>query len=223
MNSSDSEDSDKGIRYKTEPTRDDKCLQQDCSNTFGPSLPPHLQSNPPNLEKSSVIGPALPPHLQGILHNETEKDRSQIIETDLPPLSKDECIESVSKIIGPALPPHLQKSQFDDTPSSTEISNQSIGPAIPAFLKQQLLETPQQQSDEEECYGPMPVGASQSKAHIELEERALQMKIDMLNPAGAKEPAREEWMLELPSAKATNLGLGPRQFRAKEAPDLSDR
>jgi len=35
--------------------------------------------------------------------------------------------------------------------------------------------------------------------------------------------AREQWMLELPPEKAANLGLGPRQFRKREAPDMSNR
>lgn len=30
-------------------------------------------------------------------------------------------------------------------------------------------------------------------------------------------------MLELPPEKASNLGLGPRSFRMREAPDMSDR
>lgn len=30
-------------------------------------------------------------------------------------------------------------------------------------------------------------------------------------------------MLELPPEKATNLGLGPRNFRKREAPDMSNR
>lgn len=34
---------------------------------------------------------------------------------------------------------------------------------------------------------------------------------------------REEWMTELPPAHAVNLGLGPRKFRVREGPDMSDR
>lgn len=30
-------------------------------------------------------------------------------------------------------------------------------------------------------------------------------------------------MTELPSAQAANLGLGPRKFRSREGPDMSDR
>ncbi|KAF6209973.1 hypothetical protein GE061_015728 [Apolygus lucorum] len=34
---------------------------------------------------------------------------------------------------------------------------------------------------------------------------------------------REEWMIELPDARRAEFGLGPRKFRAREAPDMSDR
>lgn len=34
---------------------------------------------------------------------------------------------------------------------------------------------------------------------------------------------REEWMTELPPAQAANLGLGPRKFRLRDGPDMSDR
>jgi len=37
------------------------------------------------------------------------------------------------------------------------------------------------------------------------------------------ENKREEWMTELPPAQAANLGLGPRKFRLREGPDMSDR
>jgi len=38
-----------------------------------------------------------------------------------------------------------------------------------------------------------------------------------------QQTARETWMLELPPEKAANLGLGARQFRKREAPDMSNR
>ncbi|XP_008475972.1 GPALPP motifs-containing protein 1 [Diaphorina citri] len=34
---------------------------------------------------------------------------------------------------------------------------------------------------------------------------------------------REAWMLELPPESTVHLGLGPRQFRATEGPDMSNR
>lgn len=38
-----------------------------------------------------------------------------------------------------------------------------------------------------------------------------------------QQTSREQWMLELPPEKAANLGLGARQFRKREAPDMSNR
>jgi len=38
-----------------------------------------------------------------------------------------------------------------------------------------------------------------------------------------QQTAREKWMLELPPEKAANLGLGARQFRKREGPDMSNR
>lgn len=38
-----------------------------------------------------------------------------------------------------------------------------------------------------------------------------------------QQTTREQWMLELPPEKAANLGLGARQFRKREAPDMSNR
>lgn len=38
-----------------------------------------------------------------------------------------------------------------------------------------------------------------------------------------QQTAREKWMLELPPEKAANLGLGARQFRRREGPDMSNR
>lgn len=34
---------------------------------------------------------------------------------------------------------------------------------------------------------------------------------------------RESWMLDLPPERSASLGLGPRQFRAKLAPEMGDR
>ncbi|GLV39194.1 uncharacterized protein CBL_06244 [Carabus blaptoides fortunei] len=77
---------------------------------------------------------------------------------------------------------------------------------------------------EDDMIGPLPAGHSgKNSSYNELEERALQMKIDSLNQSNDNRTVREEWMLELPQVRAANLGLGPRQFRAKGVPDMSDR
>ncbi|XP_073945637.1 uncharacterized protein [Choristoneura fumiferana] len=147
--------------------------------------------------KSDVCGPALPPHLA----KQTNKRRSA--ETE-----------------GPALPPHLRKSE------------RKIGPSIPDQLRIELAkdncEIIKCESSDDDGIGPLPVGAEEkwSDAHRQLEERALDMKIRTMDGRSmhtSKVKSREEWMLELPEAKAKYLGLEARSFRAKEGPDMSDR
>lgn len=81
------------------------------------------------------------------------------------------------------------------------------------------------ESDEEmlddNVVGPLP-GVS----NLELEERALEMKLGHVPTSGkADTGGREEWMTELPRVKSVaELGLGAaRQFRARDRPDFSDR
>ncbi|XP_050498413.1 GPALPP motifs-containing protein 1 [Diabrotica virgifera virgifera] len=247
---SDSVNSDEGIRYKTNSVRSNQDVKKydsivEENQSFGPSLPLDLHKNisigpalPPKPQEkiAEVVGPMLPPHLQKT--KELDIEESKVIGPALPPhLMKSQESVSPPQTLGPSLPPHLQKPLQNNTsigpalpphlqsknlPKETPESK-CFGPSLPDHLRQQLAQVAELQSEEEDVYGPVPVGFSGSKAHIELEERALQMKIDMLNPKGEKEPTREEWMLELPAAKATHFGLGPRQFRAKEAPDMSDR
>lgn len=82
-------------------------------------------------------------------------------------------------------------------------------------------------SDEDSCVGPLPVGSEQkySDAHKRLEERALDMKLKQIegHSVTKKVKHREQWMLELPEAKAKYLGLEARSFRAKQGPDMTDR
>ncbi|XP_057660883.1 GPALPP motifs-containing protein 1 [Diorhabda carinulata] len=250
---SDSGDSDRGVRYKTVSTRNFKDRENEETNeskSFGPVLPPHLQINntkvgpelPPQLKtdniqrKNKIIGPELPPNFKSITDKLEEHPNMKPIGPALPPHIQKGVKEATSnlqltlyeneisnvKMVGPALPPHFISCNNRNVSKSSDdsIQNTCTSPVLSNNNHQPLQFT---EELDEDVYGPLPVGYNQSKAHVELEERALKMKIDMLNPAKASEPIREEWMLELPAAKAANLGLGPRQFRAKEAPDLSDR
>lgn len=83
-------------------------------------------------------------------------------------------------------------------------------------------------SDEDVGIGPLPTSSKHkwTDAHQKLEERALDMKIRKLDgqsshSSNVKE--REEWMLELPEAKAKFIGVEARSFRPKEGPDMTDR
>jgi hypothetical protein len=159
----------------------------------------------PRLKEPTAIGPALPPHLSS---KPTNSD--QCIGPQLPPHLLKTTGESS---IGPQLPPHLLRKE--------ELTDSSrIGPELPPHLRQQ----PENEESDEDVYGPLPADTMhQSKAQIALEERALLLKMDQLEPNKDKAKVREEWMLELPEVKAANFGLGPRQFRSKAGPDMSDR
>jgi 4-hydroxy-L-threonine phosphate dehydrogenase PdxA len=54
-----------------------------------------------------------------------------------------------------------------------------IGPELPPHLRQQ----PENEESDEDVYGPLPADTMhQSKAQIALEERALLLKMDQLEP-----------------------------------------
>lgn len=203
------------------------------TQSIGPALPPHLvkptqddhtlQKEQPTVEllqegirfkSPETVGSALPSHLLKSIHKENVQD-------DVNPQVTNEILP---KSIGPTFPPHLQKTTKEETDEEqTHVA--IIGPTLPSHLRKQLAETSpavQRDYDDDDCYGPLPEGAPLTKSHLQLEERSLQLKIDQLNPEG-DEPKREEWMLELPTVSAANLGLGPRTFRMKGTPDMSDR
>ncbi|CAH0557258.1 unnamed protein product [Brassicogethes aeneus] len=182
-------------------------------------------------EKNIVIGPELPPHLINSKSTEKIEQKNEIIGPTLPPH-----LQKNNSVIGPQLPSHLL--EMKDSSSNEEIKTDEnkyeskssyIGPVLPAHLQnpQQKLPIPSNldiNSDEDdEVYGPLPVGNEKlNPAQIALEERAIQIKLDKLTNNKNKQ-SREEWMLELPEVKAANFGLGPRQFRSKTGPDMSDR
>ncbi|XP_055699243.1 GPALPP motifs-containing protein 1-like isoform X3 [Phlebotomus papatasi] len=132
---------------------------------------------------------------------------------------------------GPALPPHLLQSSSNNTSGGSKI----IGPCMPTNFKPALVdvESSENSSDDEEKdiadVGPLPPGQEpKSQAQLELEERALEIRLSGME--GSKESSkqnfktREEWMTELPEVrKVGDLGLRPRQFRQTEGPDFSHR
>lgn len=193
-----------------------------------------------------TLGPALPPHLQKKASSESEQDSSE------PALKKNDDESSSLDAIAPVLPAGSNvslkeqktreeaagdgssesKTKSDADGSSKDAMQPTascIGPTLPPHLREKLLEEAEKSTsiadeDDDDAFGPLPPGvASNSAAQRALEERALQMRLDSLNPVENNVPNREEWMLELPEVHAGNLGLGPRQFRAKSGPDMSDR
>lgn len=210
-------DSDKHKRESPEK----ELIKPDLSKTaspepiLGPALPSRLKTNKEETDERIVVGPALPPHLIKKIESKIEQKTKPTIIGPILPVSNETKSESSPNKNSPSPPPPP-----------------SIGPILPPefrnIIEQNTIQTDPIDSVEEietdeDVYGPLPPNLiGNSKAHIALEERALKIKIDQLNPIPDKE-SREEWMLELPEVQSAKLGLGPRQFRAKVGPDLSDR
>ncbi|KAG7199475.1 hypothetical protein KM043_014098 [Ampulex compressa] len=188
-------------------------------------------------ENRSFIGPCLPSsdilnasnHLIGcvnVLELDTVKEKSMDCDRYLynSKLSESE-VDSASENLsfGPALPPHLLQQKH-----SNNMQSKVIGPVLPTIVKSctEDKHPPHSSESEDDAIGPLPVdhpALRSSDVHKKLEHRAQRIKTqhkeedkDILNK-------REEWMIELPPAQANNFGLGPRKFRSKEGPDMSDR
>ncbi|RZF41802.1 hypothetical protein LSTR_LSTR005264 [Laodelphax striatellus] len=171
---------------------------------IGPVLPSSSRDSTSEMSESgsdsgdNIIGPALPGHLK----------KSKTSD------------EKPSDTIGPALPPHLQKSN-----DISELDPDSYGPALPPHLKKRIVEEQNDESEEDDVIGPVPQDAKYSASQHQLNVRAQYLKRKMFEESNNSEEKtkRESWMLELPPGKAANIGLGPRSFRMKEGPDMSDR
>lgn len=137
---------------------------------------------------------------------------------------------------GPALPPHLKKTQSDETTESsaeTQVDEKSsskpiIGPALPPGLKinENVENDDTNEEEEDEEIGPLPPGASGiSRVQCELEERALEIKLNKGNEGSSDAQVREEWMLSLPEVRKPNsIQTQARQFSKKSTYDsLADR
>ncbi|KAH8268020.1 hypothetical protein KR018_006367 [Drosophila ironensis] len=140
---------------------------------------------------------------------------------------------NIEDTFGPALPPHLQKKSVDQTPPKGPSESQPqgmIGPILPSGFAQAEPSPEKNDSDEDDLagtFGPLP-NASQ----VELEERALALKLAALEGGGlgstADQEVREEWMLELPDVGlkgglAALSNMKRTFYQGKERPDFSDR
>lgn len=188
-------------------------------------------------ELPAVYGPVLPPSCSS--KSDIQTDRVSIYGPQLPAgssKSSDLILEKKPKLYGPLLPATKTniKESFQDADGEKDQTfcgnlKQSKAPQLQSYSKIASTNVCKNvctsgSSDDDECYGPLPINSTfQSKAHIALEERALQIKLDSLEKDGKDGVVREEWMIELPEVHSRNLGLGPRQFRANPRPDFSDR
>lgn len=186
----------------------------------------HLEQHQREEKQSNeCFGPSLPPAVAASKEPSDERDG-------------DECCE----VIGPALPPHLLDRKPEPLPEP-----RSIGPSLPPGFNpahaandhatsdselSPFSEPDDEDPDDGDIIGPLP-GSSGSRANVELEQRALEMKIRQMEEATALAngtslsnvpKAREDWMLELPDIrKIPDMGLGARQFRTREKPEIGDR
>ncbi|KAL0128347.1 hypothetical protein PUN28_003557 [Cardiocondyla obscurior] len=195
-------------------------------STYGPILPPEFIFNTSdgehNLETKihkindeidgkdiNLIGPCLPPGLN---------DRRSIERED----TMDASVTEADAVFGPALPPHLLQRQRENNSQ-----DRIIGPVPPDTLishEEGLITS--RESDDDSAIGPLPVdhpALRTSRVHEQLDLRAQRIKYEKYSEETDIGNKREEWMTELPPAQAANLGLGPRKFRLRDGPDMSDR
>ncbi|KYN32479.1 hypothetical protein ALC56_13337 [Trachymyrmex septentrionalis] len=190
--------------------------------TYGPLLPPEFASNASDGNKlDSEIN-----ILEDKINDEVVgKNMNFIGPRLLPQLNDRQSIEredAVDAVFGPALPPHLlQRQQKKDS------LDRIIGPVLPDVLKSReegLIASPN--SDDDSAIGPLPVdhpALRTSRVHEQLDLRAQRIRNEKYSEEMDIGNKREEWMTELPPAQAANLGLGPRKFRLRDGPDMSDR
>lgn len=144
-------------------------------------------------------------------------------------------------VCGPALPPHMlaaKKSQpviEVTSPSPQRVRN--YGPSLPTDMSLLNNRSPSRpdsaimdisdSDDDDFTIGPvLDTMAKKSEIHLQLERRALELKLAKLNERDAQDDVkkREEWMTELPQLRSVaGLGLKARQFRAKERDEIKDR
>lgn len=204
---------------------------KETESVYGPVLPSRFASNTgitdgDKLEKTSsslnenkiddnkrasFIGPCLPPRLNNDdRQNEKQEDGEDVAFT-----------MEADTVFGPALPPHLLQRQQNENNSRDKV----IGPVLPDTVKSHK-EASAESSDDDGMMGPLPIdhpALRNSRVHEQLDLRAQRIRHEGYLAETDLGNKREEWMTDLPSAQAVNLGLGPRKFRLREGPDMSDR
>ncbi|XP_033325441.2 uncharacterized protein LOC117219969 [Megalopta genalis] len=194
-----------------------KASSSDEDTAYGPILPPQLITDRADDAKPakspSFIGPCLP---QNYVRDETERFEADAMDHN------DKNDSDTEMIFGPALPPHLLEQK-----QSNGTETKLIGPALPSAIKPSHDEQIEQSdSENEDAIGPLPAdhpALRSSYIYRKLEHRAQRIKNEQMNEDNSTLSQREEWMTELPPAQISNLQLGPRKFRVRAGPDMSDR
>lgn len=165
----------------------------------------------------------------------------------------DETQVTENLLCGPSLPPHMlqSNSKIDDNLVDKKLQSSPkhkklFGPTLPSEFQSSSYRSPSIESNEqqsrpdsaivdisasedEDFFGPVPIDHEKtSEAHLELEKRALELKLAKLNEKernlNNSMREREEWMTELPELRSVaGLGLTARQFRTKERDEIKDR
>lgn len=170
--------------------------------------------NPDDSFDASVCGPALPPHMVQTTPQPTDEAEPVLPHSSptigSPPQQSQSPESKKQRVIGPVLP--------------SNIDLEAAASALPPDAVSDISDTEDIDFD---IVGPLPPGLSKSDAHLELERRALELKLAQLNDSDdddGNEPVREEWMTALPAVrKVANMGLVARQFKAKAGPEIGDR
>lgn len=162
-------------------------------------------------DNAFLCGPSLPPHMQK--PSQPEETFGPVLPPKCSPKRSPSPVPQRSRIVGPILPSHIN---LEEAGGSQTLS--SHDEAVSDISEDDI---------DYDTVGPLPPGLSKSDAHLELERRALELKLAQLNDSdddNANEPARDEWMTALPEVrKVGNMGLVARQFKTKVGPEIGDR
>ncbi|XP_050429526.1 GPALPP motifs-containing protein 1 [Adelges cooleyi] len=160
------------------------------------------------------------------------------------PLEQDQILDEKEKknAIGPIIPSCLLNCNTKNLNDAPNVQDNEYGPKLPPHLVQKKVvpgpslppgfEIPEniELNDDTAGIGPLPDNLIVSDSEQIFIQKQLELRAEYMKRKFAGEvhedktvSAREMWMLELPPEKAANIGLGARQFRKREGPDMSNR
>lgn len=188
------------------------------------------QSNEFEVIDDLMCGPSLPPHMldkRGIQSSDASPlNEAETTAARLPSSSKSTKMNRVESVIATTSVAATVKPLMKGPTLPIDIDLNAVAAEYKPAIDSAVSDI-SDSDDDGDLIGPMPIGAGKTKAHLELEKRALELKLAKLSERDERtnqEPTREEWMIELPEIRGvTGLGLVARQFRAKERDEIGDR
>lgn len=195
----------------SQPTIDPTELNNDKNEDNGSNKLSDNNEAEPNL----MCGPSLPPHMLQAQSTEITRPTSKSRSPSPPPPSP----SPQKKVYGPSMPGDFQLVNQSFESSESAEHSRAGAPMVDDISASE---------DDDDFIGPVPVDHEKSEAHLELEKRALELKLAKLNEKERRLDEslreREEWMIELPELRSVaGLGLQARQFRTKERDEIKDR